>query len=161
MATRIVLDTRAVACPRTAGWSAPPAQAPVLVAVGPEAPAENVPAPDRGGLRGVGVRRRDRAARLEQLLEELGRRQMTNVLVEGGGQLLGSLFDARAVDEVHVFLASQSARRRRGTLARRRQRHRMGGGRPAAARDRRRAARRRRLPARPDRDGSRLTVAPL
>ncbi len=30
---------------------------------------------------------------------------MTNVLVEGGSRLLGSLFDARAIDEVHVFLA--------------------------------------------------------
>jgi diaminohydroxyphosphoribosylaminopyrimidine deaminase/5-amino-6-(5-phosphoribosylamino)uracil reductase len=32
---------------------------------------------------------------------------MTNVLVEGGGRLLGSLFDARAIDEVHVFLGSK------------------------------------------------------
>ena len=30
---------------------------------------------------------------------------MTNVLVEGGGTLLGSFFDAGAVDEVHVFIA--------------------------------------------------------
>jgi diaminohydroxyphosphoribosylaminopyrimidine deaminase/5-amino-6-(5-phosphoribosylamino)uracil reductase len=43
--------------------------------------------------------------RLGQLLEELGRRQMTNVLVEGGSEVLGSLFDARAIDEVHVFIA--------------------------------------------------------
>jgi diaminohydroxyphosphoribosylaminopyrimidine deaminase/5-amino-6-(5-phosphoribosylamino)uracil reductase len=45
------------------------------------------------------------AARLEQLLEELGRRRMTNVLVEGGARLLGSLWDARAIDELHVFIA--------------------------------------------------------
>jgi diaminohydroxyphosphoribosylaminopyrimidine deaminase/5-amino-6-(5-phosphoribosylamino)uracil reductase len=44
-------------------------------------------------------------ARLDALLEELGRRQMTNVLVEGGSKLLGSLFEMRAVDEVHVFIA--------------------------------------------------------
>jgi diaminohydroxyphosphoribosylaminopyrimidine deaminase/5-amino-6-(5-phosphoribosylamino)uracil reductase len=30
---------------------------------------------------------------------------MTNVLVEGGSQLLGTLFDLRAIDEVHVFIA--------------------------------------------------------
>ena len=30
---------------------------------------------------------------------------MTNVLVEGGGRLLGSLLDARLIDEVHVFVA--------------------------------------------------------
>ena len=45
------------------------------------------------------------AARLDQLLDELGRRRMTNVLVEGGGRLLGTLFDLRAIDEIHVFIA--------------------------------------------------------
>lgn len=39
------------------------------------------------------------------LLDELGRRQMTNVLVEGGGQVLGSFFDGGQVDEVRVFVA--------------------------------------------------------
>jgi diaminohydroxyphosphoribosylaminopyrimidine deaminase/5-amino-6-(5-phosphoribosylamino)uracil reductase len=39
------------------------------------------------------------------LLEELGRRRMTNVLVEGGAETLGSFVDARLVDEVHVFVA--------------------------------------------------------
>lgn len=47
----------------------------------------------------------DRAAQLEFLLAELGRRRMTNILVEGGGRLLGSLFDLNAIDEVHVFVA--------------------------------------------------------
>jgi diaminohydroxyphosphoribosylaminopyrimidine deaminase/5-amino-6-(5-phosphoribosylamino)uracil reductase len=32
---------------------------------------------------------------------------MTNVLVEGGGRLLGSLFDAGFVDEVHAFVAAK------------------------------------------------------
>jgi diaminohydroxyphosphoribosylaminopyrimidine deaminase/5-amino-6-(5-phosphoribosylamino)uracil reductase len=39
------------------------------------------------------------------VLAELGRRQMTNVLVEGGSELLGTLFDQHVVDEVHVFAA--------------------------------------------------------
>ncbi|HUT09731.1 MAG TPA: bifunctional diaminohydroxyphosphoribosylaminopyrimidine deaminase/5-amino-6-(5-phosphoribosylamino)uracil reductase RibD [Thermoguttaceae bacterium] len=47
------------------------------------------------------------AARLGSLLEELGRRRLTNLLVEGGGRLLGSLLDARAIDEVHVFIAGK------------------------------------------------------
>ncbi len=45
------------------------------------------------------------AARLESLLNELGHRQMTNVLVEGGSQLFGTLLDLRAIDEVHAFIA--------------------------------------------------------
>jgi diaminohydroxyphosphoribosylaminopyrimidine deaminase/5-amino-6-(5-phosphoribosylamino)uracil reductase len=40
-----------------------------------------------------------------ELLEELGRRGVTNLLVEGGGTVLGAFLDAREVDEVDVFLA--------------------------------------------------------
>jgi diaminohydroxyphosphoribosylaminopyrimidine deaminase/5-amino-6-(5-phosphoribosylamino)uracil reductase len=43
------------------------------------------------------------------LLEELGRRKMTNVLVEGGAEVLGSFRDAGEVDEVHVFIAPRLA----------------------------------------------------
>ena len=39
------------------------------------------------------------------LLEELARRGMTNVLVEGGGQVLGSFLDSGQVDAVDVFIA--------------------------------------------------------
>lgn len=42
---------------------------------------------------------------LQALLEELGRRQITSVLIEGGGTLLGSLFDAGLVDRVLAFIA--------------------------------------------------------
>jgi diaminohydroxyphosphoribosylaminopyrimidine deaminase/5-amino-6-(5-phosphoribosylamino)uracil reductase len=47
--------------------------------------------------------------RIASLLDELGRRGMTNVLVEGGSQLLGTMFDMRIVDEVHVFIAPKLA----------------------------------------------------
>ena len=39
------------------------------------------------------------------LLRELGSRRMTNVLVEGGGEVFGSFFDAGLVDRVMVFVA--------------------------------------------------------
>jgi diaminohydroxyphosphoribosylaminopyrimidine deaminase/5-amino-6-(5-phosphoribosylamino)uracil reductase len=39
------------------------------------------------------------------LLDELGRRRMANVLVEGGAEVLGSFLDAKEVDEVHVYVA--------------------------------------------------------
>jgi diaminohydroxyphosphoribosylaminopyrimidine deaminase/5-amino-6-(5-phosphoribosylamino)uracil reductase len=45
-----------------------------------------------------------RAAAVQNVLEELGRRQMTNILVEGGGPLLGAFFDAEQVDEAHIFM---------------------------------------------------------
>ena len=42
---------------------------------------------------------------LEKLLKALGEREITSVLVEGGGILLGSLFDCRLVDKVIAFIA--------------------------------------------------------
>ncbi len=42
---------------------------------------------------------------LGELLKALGEREITSVLVEGGGILLGSLFDGRLVDKVIVFIA--------------------------------------------------------
>jgi diaminohydroxyphosphoribosylaminopyrimidine deaminase/5-amino-6-(5-phosphoribosylamino)uracil reductase len=39
------------------------------------------------------------------LFAEFGRRRWTNVLIEGGAAVLGSFFDARLIDEVHVFIA--------------------------------------------------------
>jgi diaminohydroxyphosphoribosylaminopyrimidine deaminase/5-amino-6-(5-phosphoribosylamino)uracil reductase len=39
------------------------------------------------------------------LLDVLGKRRMTNILVEGGAEILGSFFDARVVDEVWGFMA--------------------------------------------------------
>ncbi len=46
----------------------------------------------------------DRNQGLLQFLEYLGEREFTNVLVEGGSTLLGSLFDLGQIDEVHCFL---------------------------------------------------------
>jgi diaminohydroxyphosphoribosylaminopyrimidine deaminase/5-amino-6-(5-phosphoribosylamino)uracil reductase len=43
------------------------------------------------------------------LLDELGRRRFSNVLVEGGGAVLGSFLDGGAVDEVHAFIAPRLA----------------------------------------------------
>ena len=42
---------------------------------------------------------------LQKLLQELGKRQVTSVLVEGGSILLGSMFDCGLVDKVVVFVA--------------------------------------------------------
>jgi diaminohydroxyphosphoribosylaminopyrimidine deaminase/5-amino-6-(5-phosphoribosylamino)uracil reductase len=42
---------------------------------------------------------------LESLLKALGKREITSVLVEGGGTLLGSLFDHGLVDKVIAFIA--------------------------------------------------------
>jgi diaminohydroxyphosphoribosylaminopyrimidine deaminase/5-amino-6-(5-phosphoribosylamino)uracil reductase len=47
----------------------------------------------------------DSGLSVDEVLAELGRRRMTNVLVEGGAGVLGGFFDAKAADEFHVFVA--------------------------------------------------------
>ena len=39
------------------------------------------------------------------LLDEMGRRRWTNLLVEGGSTIFGSFFDLDVIDEAHVFIA--------------------------------------------------------
>ena len=41
---------------------------------------------------------------VRQTLDELGRRMMTNLMVEGGGRLLASFLEAGELDECHVYL---------------------------------------------------------
>src|SRR4030095_6932798 len=43
---------------------------------------------------------------LRQVLADLGRREITSVLIEGGGNVLGQAFDAQLVDKVQFYLAS-------------------------------------------------------
>lgn len=57
------------------------------------------------GCEVLGIPNTDPLSMVEALLDELGRRRLTNVLVEGGSALLGSFRDAGAIDEVHVFVA--------------------------------------------------------
>jgi diaminohydroxyphosphoribosylaminopyrimidine deaminase/5-amino-6-(5-phosphoribosylamino)uracil reductase len=59
-----------------------------------QAGAEVLELPSAGGLVG-----------LEELLKTLGEREVTSVLVEGGGKLFGSLFDLGLVDKVVAFIA--------------------------------------------------------
>ncbi len=42
---------------------------------------------------------------LRQVLRRLYERGMTNVLIEGGGKVLGYAFDEHLIDEIHVFIA--------------------------------------------------------
>lgn len=101
---RVVVDTKAVLASdsqlvRTAR------EFPLLVAVGQHAPAADRDRLTRLGCEVFVSPSDTHAERLEALLVELGRRRLTNVLVEGGGSLLGSLFDRGEIDEVQVFIA--------------------------------------------------------
>jgi diaminohydroxyphosphoribosylaminopyrimidine deaminase/5-amino-6-(5-phosphoribosylamino)uracil reductase len=104
IATRVVLDSRARLSThsqlvKTAG------QAPLLMACGPDADEKEIRRLSECGVEVLPFLAATQFERTLQLLEELGRRHMTNIMVEGGSQLLGTLFDARQIDEVHIFIA--------------------------------------------------------
>lgn len=106
IATRIVLDSQA-ALPENCNLIQTVDQAPVLLVCSADADEQRV---QKLESRGVEVLRLPKAAstgRLDigLLLDELGNRSMTNLLVEGGGQLLGAMSDAGLIDEVHAFIA--------------------------------------------------------
>jgi diaminohydroxyphosphoribosylaminopyrimidine deaminase/5-amino-6-(5-phosphoribosylamino)uracil reductase len=42
---------------------------------------------------------------LKAVLADLGRREITSILIEGGGDVLGQAFDARLVDKIQFYLA--------------------------------------------------------
>ena len=46
-----------------------------------------------------------RTQKVEDLLVELGRREITSVLIEGGGEILGQALDAQLIDEAQIYLA--------------------------------------------------------
>ncbi len=46
-----------------------------------------------------------RGKSLKTVLTDLGRKEITSVLIEGGGHVLGQAFDARLVDKIYFYLA--------------------------------------------------------
>ena len=67
---------------------------------------EGAPPPyEAPGLDAIDLPRRGRGVSLEALLDDLGQRGATTLLVEGGGRLLGTLFDLGLVDRVAAFVA--------------------------------------------------------
>jgi diaminohydroxyphosphoribosylaminopyrimidine deaminase/5-amino-6-(5-phosphoribosylamino)uracil reductase len=103
LATRIVVDS-AASLPHQSRLVQTAADVPVLVATAPDASPEACRCLAEAGVEVFSCEGATHAQRLESLLDELGRRRMTNVLVEGGSRLLGTLLDMRAIDEAHVFI---------------------------------------------------------
>ena len=101
---RVVFDSQATLAPDSR-LVATARETPLLVAVASDAPAAHCETLRAAGCEVLPLDGSTHSERLLQLLDELGRRQHTNVLVEGGGQLLGALFDQQQIDEVHVFIA--------------------------------------------------------
>jgi diaminohydroxyphosphoribosylaminopyrimidine deaminase/5-amino-6-(5-phosphoribosylamino)uracil reductase len=80
-------------------------EAPLYVICAPEAPTTGRNALARAGVEVVVAPGHDRAARLRSALDELGRREIQDLLFEGGPTLAGALFDAGEIDELRLFVA--------------------------------------------------------
>jgi diaminohydroxyphosphoribosylaminopyrimidine deaminase/5-amino-6-(5-phosphoribosylamino)uracil reductase len=103
LATRIVFDSR-LELPLDSRLIASAFAAPVMLIA--DRPKDEA----RRRVEGLGcqvfdVAGAEGAAAIELVLRELARREMCNVLVEGGGRMLGSFFDADCIDEVIAFIA--------------------------------------------------------
>ena len=103
LATRIVMDS-AASLPVDSKLCQTSSEIPTLVAVGPHADPMKVARLGAAGCEVWSGQSDDANERLTELLRELAKRDMTNVLIEGGSRLLGSLNDLNQIDEVHVFL---------------------------------------------------------
>lgn len=121
LATRVVLDS--IASLRTDSQLVRTAsEAPLLIMTGPDAPTENVARLRTAGAEvcvlGGGSEPTAQPTTVKELkkirpaepcavLAELGRRGMTNVLIEGGAAILGAFADLDLIDEVQVFIGSK------------------------------------------------------
>jgi diaminohydroxyphosphoribosylaminopyrimidine deaminase/5-amino-6-(5-phosphoribosylamino)uracil reductase len=100
---RVVFDS-AARLPAGSALARTAADHPVLLVVAPGAPPERT-AP----LTGLGVEilvvDGDPVSRVRATLAELGRRDVTSLIVEGGAGLTGSFVDAGEVDQLRLFVA--------------------------------------------------------
>ena len=104
VATRIVVDSTARLSPNSQLVKTA-RETPLMVVTGPKADTEQCRRLEAAGCELFALSDHDPHGRLIALLNELGRRRFTNLLVEGGADLLGSLFDLGLVNEAHVFIA--------------------------------------------------------
>lgn len=102
---RIVLDSTA-RLPSDSKLVRTANETPVLVFCGHRALGENIRRLESAGVEVVQLRTAgNERPEWNEVLDELGRRRLTNVLIEGGSEVLGSCLDARGADYAHVFIA--------------------------------------------------------
>jgi diaminohydroxyphosphoribosylaminopyrimidine deaminase/5-amino-6-(5-phosphoribosylamino)uracil reductase len=107
-ATRVVVDS-AASLSLDSRLVQTASDVPVLVAAGEASTPEACQRLTDSGAEVFECAGTSHQERLSSLLAELGRRRMTNALVEGGSRLLGTFFDIGAVDEAHIFIAPKFA----------------------------------------------------
>jgi diaminohydroxyphosphoribosylaminopyrimidine deaminase / 5-amino-6-(5-phosphoribosylamino)uracil reductase len=102
--TRVVFDSRA-RLPLGSQLLATLAESRVIVVASPEAEPERIAELKGAGAEIVVAGGDSRAERVRSALLDLGRRDLTSLLLEGGPTLAGAFGEAGEVDEVRVFVA--------------------------------------------------------
>jgi diaminohydroxyphosphoribosylaminopyrimidine deaminase/5-amino-6-(5-phosphoribosylamino)uracil reductase len=103
-AIRIVVDSCG-RTPPTAKLFNPDSSAGVIIAVTERAPTENIVALEQAGAEVLVIQEKQNRVCLSALMIELGRKKITSVLVEGGGEINGSALAVGIVDKVLFFIA--------------------------------------------------------
>jgi len=101
---RIILDTSA-RLPPTARLLQAAEEAPLIVFIGPEVPAERVAALKAAAAEVISVATATGGLDLTQVLARLAKDGFTRVLAEGGAEVAASLVNADLLDEVVIFRA--------------------------------------------------------
>ena len=103
-ATRIVLDSYGRTSTDARIFN-PESRAGVIVAVTPNAPVQNINALEKAGAEVITVPEAHDKVCFKRLMEILGEREITSVLIEGGGEINASAVAAEVVDKVMCFVA--------------------------------------------------------
>jgi diaminohydroxyphosphoribosylaminopyrimidine deaminase/5-amino-6-(5-phosphoribosylamino)uracil reductase len=117
VACRVILDSKA-RLPLNSQLVRTTQGAPTMCVCSPTAPADRVDLLRQAGCEMlIPSPEHEGSPRVSMLLDRLGERRWTNLLVEGGSDVLGRFLDARAIDEVHVFIAPRLVGGGGGTTA--------------------------------------------
>jgi diaminohydroxyphosphoribosylaminopyrimidine deaminase/5-amino-6-(5-phosphoribosylamino)uracil reductase len=102
--TRVVFDSQA-SLPVDSALVSSIDEAALIVVCAPQAASARRDALEGAGAEVIVAPGRTPRARLEAALDELGRREIQDMLVEGGPTLAGALFDAGEIDSMRLFIA--------------------------------------------------------
>lgn len=101
---RIVLDSHGRTSTDTRIFN-PESSAGVIIAVTPDAPTQNTNALEKAGAEVITVPEAHGRVCFRRLMEILGAREVTSVLIEGGGEVNAAAVAAGVVDKVMCFVA--------------------------------------------------------
>lgn len=102
--TRVIMDSQ-LHCPVSAAVLRTQAQGPVLIYAAPDASTAARRELEKAGALVITIPAPGGRVSLREALLDMGRRNLTSVLLEGGGTLIGTAFRHGMVDKCFLFLA--------------------------------------------------------